>query len=61
MTRHILPLFQISVILIKGLAALFGKWISIMNKVLIPLKFRVRLNRFALGESLNARIAVGTE
>ena len=61
MARHILPRFQVGVILLEGLAALPCQWVRIVNEVFVTLKFRVRLYRFALGESLDAGVAVGAE
>ena len=61
MTRHVLPCFQVVIILLEGLATLLGKWIRIANEVFIILELPVRFNRLPLGEGLNPRVAVGTE
>ena len=61
MAGKVLPLFQIGVILFESHPSLLGERVGIMNQVLVSGELGVDLDCFALGEGLDAGVAVGAE
>ena len=57
----ILPCLEVGVVFHKGISALLGQWIRIEHQVGVLFQLRMGLDRLALGESLDAGVAVGAE